>query len=231
MSTAQEEKTRSFDCCDYAKHCTVKKIELFKERRLLSASIQMPQIISFDEYGQLTAYYRAQMQEVLPESAHLEVQVVPIYGGKTLAEVVAEPDILWQLLGVTNFHIFLKIEELSAEEAVLIRCSNKIAYRSRIDTKAFSNACEALLEQMCQRSVKVLTRYEEDDSLAEVPDDYFGPSQQWAQIRAEQSKAAPSKPAPKRSNNAPRPTSGVAAPPGVLKGKLITAGVVAISEI
>lgn len=232
MSTAQTERTQQFDCSDYAKHCTVKKIELFKEKRLLSASIQMPQIISFDEYGQLTAYYRAQMREALPESASLDVQLVPIYGGQSVAEVVAEPEVLWQLLGVANFHIFLKIEQQAEADAVRIRCSNKIAYRSRIATKMFSNDCEALLAQMCQRAVKVTTCFEEDNTLQEVPGDYFGPSQQWAQIRSEQQKkAAPAKPAAKRNNNTSRSASGVAAPPGVLKGKLIKAPVVAISEI
>lgn len=231
MSTAQEAQARSFDCCDYARQCTVKKIELFKTQRLLAARIQMPRILAGDEYVQLAAYYREQMKHALPETAHLDVQLVPVYDGYSLAEITSEPEVLWQLLGVENFHIFLKIDEVSEEGAVRIRCSNRIAYQSRINTKAFTSDCERLLAQMCQKSVKVETCFKEDETLAPVPDDYFGPSQQWAQMR-EEKKAQSNRTAPKRDGSkGNRPASGVPAPAGVLKGKLIKAPVVAVSEI
>ena len=171
MSTAQEAQARSFDCCDYARQCTVKKIELFKTQRLLAARIQMPRILAGDEYVQLAAYYREQMKHALPETAHLDVQLVPVYDGYSLAEITSEPEVLWQLLGVENFHIFLKIDEVSEEGAVRIRCSNRIAYQSRINTKAFTSDCERLLAQMCQKNVKVETCFKEDETLAPVPDD------------------------------------------------------------
>lgn len=87
MSTAQEAQARSFDCCDYARQCTVKKIELFKTQRLLAARILMPRILAGDEYVQLAAYYREQMKHALPETAHLDVQLVPVYDGYSLAEI------------------------------------------------------------------------------------------------------------------------------------------------
>lgn len=227
MSTAQEEKTRSFDCLDYVRHCTVKKIELYKDRRLLTARIQMPQVINVDEYGQLTAFYARQMQDALPEVAHLEIALIPIYGTRDLADVVKEADVLWRLLGVENFHIFLKIEEEKAKNAVLIRCSNQIAYRSRIGTKEFTQAAERLLATMCQCTVTVETRFEEDHTLKEVPDDFFGPSKQWAKIRAEEQ--AKAKIAPRQSTSRKSSASGGGA--GVLKGKLIKAPVLSVREI
>ena len=57
----------------------MKKIELFKTQRLLAARIQMPRILAGDEYVQLAAYYREQMKHALPETAHLDVQLVPVY--------------------------------------------------------------------------------------------------------------------------------------------------------
>ena len=227
MSTAQEEKTRSFDCLDYVRHCTVKKIELYKDRRLLTARIQMPQVINVDEYGQLTAFYARQMQDALPEVAHLEIALIPIYGTRDLADVVKEADVLWRLLGVENFHIFLKIEEEKAKNAVLIRCSNQIAYRSRIGTKEFTQAAERLLATMCQCTVTVETRFEEDHTLKEVPDDFFGPSKQWAKIRAEEQ--AKAKTAPRQGTSRKSSASGGGA--GVLKGKLIKAPVLSVREI
>ena len=227
MSTAQEEKTRSFDCLDYVRHCTVKKIELYKDRRLLTARIQMPQVINVDEYGQLTAFYARQMQDALPEVAHLEIALIPIYGTRDLADVVKESDVLWRLLGVENFHIFLKIEEEKAKNAVLIRCSNQIAYRSRIGTKEFTQAAERLLATMCQCTVTVETRFEEDHTLKEVPDDFFGPSKQWAKIRAEEQ--AKAKTAPRQGTSRKSSASGGGA--GVLKGKLIKAPVLSVREI
>lgn len=227
MSTAQEEKTRSFDCLDYVRHCTVKKIELYKDRRLLTARIQMPQVINVDEYGQLTAFYARQMQDALPEVAHLEIALIPIYGTRDLADVVKEADVLWRLLGVENFHIFLKIEEEKAKNAVLIRCSNQIAYRSRIGTKEFTHAAERLLATMCQCTVTVETRFEEDHTLKEVPDDFFGPSKQWAKIRAEEQ--AKAKTAPRQGTSRKSGASGGGA--GVLKGKLIKAPVLSVREI
>lgn len=227
MSTAQEEKTRSFDCLDYVRHCTVKKIELYKDRRLLTARIQMPQVINVDEYGKLTAFYARQMQDALPEVAHLEIALIPIYGTRDLADVVKEADVLWRLLGVENFHIFLKIEEEKAKNAVLIRCSNQIAYRSRIGTKEFTQAAERLLATMCQCTVTVETRFEEDHTLKEVPDDFFGPSKQWAKIRAEEQ--AKAKTAPRQGTSRKSSASGGGA--GVLKGKLIKAPVLSVREI
>ena len=227
MSTAQEEKTRSFDCLDYVRHCTVKKIELYKDRRLLTARIQMPQVINVDEYGQLTAFYARQMQDALPEVAHLEIALIPIYGTRDLADVVKEADVLWRLLGVENFHIFLKIEEEKAKNAVLIRCSNQIAYRSRIGTKEFTQAAERLLATMCPCTVTVETRFEEDHTLKEVPDDFFGPSKQWAKIRAEEQ--AKAKTAPRQGTSRKSSASGGGA--GVLKGKLIKAPVLSVREI
>lgn len=227
MSTAQEEKTRSFDCLDYVRHCTVKKIELYKDRRLLTARIQMPQVINVDEYGQLTAFYARQMQDALPEVAHLEIALIPIYGTRDLADVVKEADVLWRLLGVENFHIFLKIEEEKAKNAVLIRCSNQIAYRSRIGTKKFTQAAERLLATMCQCTVTVETRFEEDHTLKEVPDDFFGPSKQWAKIRVEEQ--AKAKTAPRQGTSRKSSASGGGA--GVLKGKLIKAPVLSVREI
>ena len=227
MSTAQEEKTRSFDCLDYVRHCTVKKIELYKDRRLLTARIQMPQVINVDEYGQLTAFYARQMQDALPEVAHLEIALIPIYGTRDLADVVKEADVLWRLLGVENFHIFLKIEEEKAKNAVLIRCSNQIAYRSRIGTKEFTQAAERLLATMCQCTVTVETRFEEDHTLKEVPDDFFGPSKQWAKIRAEEQ--AKAKTAPRQGTS--RKSSAFGGGAGVLKGKLIKAPVLSVREI
>lgn len=227
MSTAQEEKTRSFDCLDYVRHCTVKKIELYKDRRLLTARIQMPQVINVDEYGQLTAFYARQMQDALPEVAHLEIALIPIYGTRDLADVVKEADVLWRLLGVENFQVFLKIDEHAGKDAVTIRCSNQIAYRSRIGTKEFTQAAERLLATMCQCTVTVETRFEEDHTLKEVPDDFFGPSKQWAKIRAEEQ--AKAKTAPRQGTSRKSGASGGGA--GVLKGKLIKAPVLSVREI
>lgn len=190
----------------------------------------MPRILAGDEYVQLAAYYREQMKHALPETAHLDVQLVPVYDGYSLAEITSEPEVLWQLLGVENFHIFLKIDEVSEEGAVRIRCSNRIAYQSRINTKAFTSDCERLLAQMCQKSVKVETCFKEDETLAPVPDDYFGRRSSGRRCARKRKRRAI---APRPSATAAKATVLQAAcrAGGVLKGKLIKAPVVAVSEI
>lgn len=212
MDTVQEVISCPFDCREFLKQCRIEKVEIYKERQLLSASIQMPRVVNVNEYDQMTAYFQTQIREMIPDLPKtMSVRVVPEYAPQELAHVLAQADVLWKLLGVSNLHVFLKIEEMPGddEKAVLIRCSNDIAYRTKIDGNGFSHACESLLAKMCHQSVKVYTRFEEDDSLEEVPDDYFGPSKEWEKIRSEQCQVAkPSQPRPSRPS---APSGGASA--------------------
>lgn len=230
VSTVQEESLSRFDCGTYAKHCIVKKIELYKARRLLSVRLAMPKVLDEAAYDQLTAYYRSALGQSLPEAAQLEVLLVPVYDRVTPAEILAEPGVLWKLLHVEKFRLFLKAEVPSGAGTVRVVCANQIAYRTHIQTKAFAQHCAALLEIMCGQALKVETCYQEDDTLAAVPDDYFcGQAQEWAKTRYEQVKQERKPVQGKRETH--KPTGRVQAPPSVLKGKLIKAPVVPVVDI
>lgn len=233
MDTVQETLSCPFDCRDFLKQCRIEKVEIYKERQVLSASIEMPRVVCLKEYDQITDYFQTQIREMIPDLPNsMIVQVVPIYAPQDLAQILQEPDVLWKLLNVSNLHVFLKIQEAPAEDekTIIIRCSNEIAFRTKIDGNGFSHACEALFAKMCQQNVKVFTCFEEDETLEEVPDDYFGPAKEWEKIRAEQCQVANAKPqAPRASHSTPSISGGSNG--NILKGKLIKAPVVDINEI
>ncbi|MDO4280129.1 MAG: PolC-type DNA polymerase III [Peptococcaceae bacterium] len=224
-----DQQSAQFDCKDFVKHCNVKKIEIFKDKQLLSASVQLPRVVDAEAYGQLTHFYREQIQSAIPNiPASFQVELVPIYEENTPEAICQAPDVLWQLLHVHNLHVFLKLQHMPEDGAVLIRCSNEIAYRTRIGKPDFAKSCEQLLARICGQPLKVFTRYEEDENLAPVPDDYFGPSKEWEKLRKEQ--VHREAPAP-RAHGEKRASVHSAVSGNVLKGKLIKASPVEVREI
>ena len=214
-----------FDCRAFAKRCAVKKMALYKERHLLSVQVEMPEVVGADAFCALQAFWRSQLAQALPEAAQLDVALVPIYSRSALDEVLAAPEVLWQLVGAAHFKRFLKLER-EAPETVHVYCSNRIAYHSRIGTKTFATELATLLETMCGVRVEVAASYKEDENLEAVPDDYFAdPSKEWAKVRTEEKRRVP------KASGDHKKNSGVPAPPNVLKGRLIKAPVVPVKEI
>ena len=132
MDTVQETLSCPFDCRDFLKQCRIEKVEIYKERQLLSRASRCLGVVCLKEYDQMTDYFQAQIREMIPDlPKSMTVQVVPVYAPQDLTVVLKEPDVIWKLLGVSNLHVFLKIQEMPADEekALIIRCSNENRFR------------------------------------------------------------------------------------------------------
>ena len=233
MEAVQKETLCQNESYDYIKNCRVEKVEVYKEQNLLLAHMQLPHIVGLQEYRDINALLQTQLKNIMSDLVgDMNVKILPLYSSAEINDVIQESDVLWDLLNVSNLHIFLKIKEILNDEqrTVVICCSNEIAYKGKIDNKKFIGDCEQLLNKMCHQKIKVFTRFEEDHTLEEVPDDYFGPWHEWAKIRDEHKKAGVTESAPKQSGRSK--TIYVSGGTGnVLKGKLIKAPVLNINEI
>lgn len=206
MSEKQEEQIGDIDCGEFLSINRIRKVEIYNSRNSIIAYIALPYVIDIEEYQRLLEFYTDNLINFYNDSfeANFHLTLIPIYEKCSADEIIKVPEIICRILDgeydVWRIRKFIRFE-MKNDETVELLCSNTIALETYIKKSSFQKSCSILLSEMCQKKIKVMYKFQEDDTL-ETVDDYFSPMKQWqSMVQKNISKKSENKTSKKKSSS------------------------------
>ncbi len=165
----------------------IKKVEIYNAKQAIILYVDLPYMIDFETYEKVEAFYGQCFREFYKDSFEnsFSMTIIPIIKNVSIEALVEEKDILLKILSkeydIWRIKQFIQLE-CREKNIVELLCSNVVALNTYFKQPTILSKLSYLINEISEHKVKVISNYQEDGNLEEVPDDYFSPMKQFQAI-------------------------------------------------